>query len=740
MKTKSILRISATFILMLSPISMSAQARPNEKGPATLANSFQGTWNTDEFSHGRCNPSIGSPQANFFWSPSGLNYVDAVWSGYSGGGLTLIPLSSPEAAPRQSFDRNKAVGKPYYMSITKKDGTIGELTALDCTAALRFTYPGKGKKSQYVLLQGIGQDADVKGRTITGQAMGWRRSKTYYIVNFDRDFNAERRGRDLLLTFAPSTQPVNVTVAESRISPEQASLNYKREAEGKTFDDIRATSLSQWNDALGRIEIEGGTLEQRKTFYSCMYHTYLRPSRYYETDANGKDHYAWDDVVYDGKYHSNPILWDAYRCLFSLHNIINPSIQKDYVKSLVRTKELTGSWPSGHIMIGNHAISVLADAWAKGIRTFDPKVALDYYYDEITYAWVDTVEDRDYNIEHIRGNGRLGFEEYFTKGYISFPQDTKRVIESTSKTIEYNYDDFCAYKLAQMTGNRFWEDIFAKHIYNYCNVFDPSDSFFKGRDASGRFDEDFNPYEWGGPLVEGNAWQWRFAVQQDAAGMMDLMGGEQAFIDNLDEVFAAPADSSLNLWGGYGFRIHEITEAAAGGQGQYAQANEPCFHVIHLYSHAGQPWKGQPKLRDSLQRLFDSSAKGFPGDEDGGAMSAWYIFNCMGFYPVTPGVAEYTFGSPLFNKITIHLEDGKDFVIEAEGNSPKNVYISSVKLNGKDYSPSFLTHEDVMKGGKLTFTMSNVPAKERGKALSDRPYSLSRDAQAVKNSKVTINH
>ena len=722
----------AALVLLSSPLAVQAGARQAEKGPATLANAFQGTWNTAEFSHGRCNPSVGAPQANFFWNPSGLNYVEAKWSGYGGGGLTLIPLSSPDASPRQSFDRDKAVGMPHYMRIAKADGTVGELTALDCTAALRFTYPGKGKTPQYVLLQGVGADADINGRVISGQTMGWRRSRTFYILSFDRDFTAERRGRDVLLTFGASRLPVNVTVAESRISGEQARLNYSREAEGKTFDDVRAASLALWNDALGRIEIEGGTTEQRKTFYSCMYHTYLRPSRYYETDAAGKDHYAWDGVVYEGRYHSNPILWDAYRCLFSLHNIINPSIEEDYVKSLVRTKELTGSWPSGHVMIGNHAISVLADAWAKGIRTFDPAVALDYYFDEITYSWVDTLDDRDYNIEHIRGNGRLGFEEYFAKGYISFPQDTKRVIESTSKTIEYNYDDFCAYKLAQMTGNRFWEDVFAKHIYNYRNVFDPSDGFFKGRDASGRFDEDFNPYEWGGPLVEGNAWQWRFAVQQDAAGMMDLMGGEQAFIDNLDAVFAAPADSSLDLWGGYGFRIHEITEAAAGGQGQYAQANEPCFHVVHLYSHAGQPWKGQPKLRDSLQRLFDSSAKGFPGDEDGGAMSAWYIFNCMGFYPVTPGVAEYTFGSPLFNKITIHLEDGKDFVIEAEGNAPDKVYISSVKLNGKDYSPSFLTHADVMKGGKLTFTMSDVPAKERGRALSDRPYSLSRDPQAVK--------
>ena len=310
--------------MMLSAALCSA--RVAEKGPATLA--FQGTWNTDEFSHGRCNPSVGLPQANFFWNPSGLNYVEALWSGYTGGGLTLIPLSAPDASPRQSFDRNKSVGMPHYMRIIREDGTVGELTALDCTAALRFSFPGK---SRYILLQGAGGSAQIDGRTITGETVGWKGSRTYYIATFEGDFSAERKGRDLLLTFAPSRRPVHVTVAESRISLGQARINFAREAGGRTFDDIRAASLAQWNEALGRIEIEGGTLEQRKTFYSCMYHTCLRPSRFYETDADGNDHYAWGDVVYDGRYHTNPILWDAYRCLFSLYDILHPSIQKDYV-------------------------------------------------------------------------------------------------------------------------------------------------------------------------------------------------------------------------------------------------------------------------------------------------------------------------------------------------------------------------------------------------------------------------
>lgn len=228
-----------------------------------------------------------------------------------------------------------------------------------------------------------------------------------------------------------------------------------------------------------------------------------RPAQDYETDAEGRERFAYDGEVYEGRYHVNPILWDAYRSLFALHNIINRAEEERYVQSLMRTQELTGWWPSGHVMIGNHAISVLADAWAKGIRTFDPEEALGRYYREITRSAVDTLNNGDYNREHVRGYGRLGFEDYFAMGYIPYPQGTDRVMETTSKTIEYNYDDFCAWRLARMTGNDFYERIFARHIYNYRNVFDPADGFFKGRDREGRFDEDFNPYEWGGPFVGG---------------------------------------------------------------------------------------------------------------------------------------------------------------------------------------------------------------------------------------------
>lgn len=712
-----------TFIILLAVLGMQTMLAGDY---ASLVNTLQGSYNTEEFSHGRCNPIVGYPSGVNFWSPSAFTFAKGKIGGIGGCGLNMIPVVSENESTVSDFVAKTIEGHPYLFKVTRQGGATIELTSTERCAYVRFTFP-KGKCG--MILMGSRGEWELDGRTLRGFVdvpSGHYRitDRNYFLIEFDR---APENFSEGVLRFTGKA-PVSARVAVSKVSAEQAALNFSTEIASKTFDQVKEESRAVWNRALGKIEVEGGTSEQQKTFYSCLFKALLRPSRNYDIDAAGNPVFGYDSKPYSGKYHNNPILWDAYRCLLALHDIINVEEQKDYVLSLMKTKELTGWWPSGHVMIGNHAISVLADAWAKGIRNFDPAKALEYYYDEITHSQLDSLTNGAYNKEHLRGFGRMGFEEYFAKGYISYPQDTDRVMETTSKTIEYNYDDFCAYKLARMTNNRFYEDLFAKHIFNYRNVFDPKDSFFKGRDASGVFDKDFNPYEWGGAFVEGNGWQWRFAVQQDAQGMMDLMGGEKKFINNLDALFAAPADSVL--YGGYGYWIHEITEAVAGGQGQYAQGNEPCFHVIHLYNHAGQPWKAQAKLRESMTRLYDSSPKGFPGDEDGGAMSAWYVFNAMGFYPVTPGVPEYTIGSPLFNRITINLENDKKFIIEADGNSAENVYIDHAELNGTEYTCDYLGHEVLMNGGTLRFRMSPTPNFERGTSAEDRPYSLSREARA----------
>ena len=711
------------FIKRIALLSLTAcyliPATGREKGLTSYVNTFQGSLNTGEFSHGRLSPLAVLPHRTAAWIPTGFSYAEGCVSGVSCLGLSFFPEGDGR------LDKENSLGRPEYLRVRMSSGTLMEVTPAPEGGIAVFTFP---RKAPATIRVEAGQEGNINLDTGAKSASGFVVSKSphhlitdtvWFKLVFDKPFQAN--GSSTLSFRSPSK--VTVKASFSKISHSQADLNYRRSLLDKSFEEVMSAAESEWNDALGRILVEGGTLEQRRTFYSCLFRTMLRPAIDYEYDDTGKAVFRFNGDLHEGKYHSNPILWDAYRCLFALNNVINTSLQKEYLPSLIKTQDLLGWWPNGHVMIGNHAISVLCDAWAKGIRNFDPEDVLERYANEITRSRLETDVNAAYNADHLRGFGRMGFEDYFSLGYIPYPQGTDRVMETTSKTIEYNYDDFCAWKLAQMTGNRFYEDMFSRHIYNYRNVFDPEDQFFKGRDRKGRFDEDFNPFEWGGPFVEGNAWQWRFSVQQDAKGMIDLMGGERRFLKNLDSLFTSPGDSVLS--GGYGYRIHEINEAVAGGQGQYAQGNEPCFHVIHLYNHAGQPWKAQKLLRDSMERLFSSGPDGFPGDEDGGAMSAWYVFNAMGFYPVTPGVPQYVIGSPLFDSVTINLESGKTFQIVASGNGRGSCYISKAILNGKEVTRSWITHEELMNGGRIEFAMSKEPDYDRGIYPEDRPYSMS---------------
>lgn len=669
-------------------------------------NTLQGSNNTFEFSHGRCNPIVATPHGVNIWIPKQGRFVS--------GNISIGPHENASGDEKTEH----LVAKPNHHSLGFPNGVIAEVAATERCGAFAFTYP-RGLVPSVVVDYAKGEVAYLEGakRVFISGA-------TNVVLAFDKPFvEMSKVGENrMVFTFDKKTQRVEAKISISKIDLEQAQVTFAREIASKDFAAVKEESGEIWNDLLNQIYVEGGTEEETSTFYSCLYRANLRPHKTYEVDANGNPRFFFEEEVHEGEYYQNPILWDAFRTLLPLQNIIDTQNQHAYVQSLMRTKELTHWWPSGSVMIGNHAISVLADAWVKGIRSFDPQKALQYYYHEITRSKLDSIENRDYNIEHVRGYGRMGYEDYFAKGYIPYPQNTNRVMETTAKTLEYNYDDFCAYRLAQMTGNKFYETLFEKHIYNYRNVFDPRDHFMKGRDADGVFDLDFNPYEWGNAFVEGDGWQWKWYVPQDPQGLIDLIGGDKQFIKELDELFSVPADSVL--CGGYGFMIHEINEAVASGMGQYAPGNEPCFHIIYLYDYAGAPWKCQEKIRETF-RLFDSTPNGFPGDDDGGVMSAWYVFSTMGFYPVTPGTDQYALGSPLFKRITLTLEDGKQFIINAEANAPGNVYISEAKLNGMSISRSYLTHKELMEGGELQLDMSDKPNYQRGTADVDRPISLS---------------
>jgi predicted alpha-1,2-mannosidase len=404
--------------------------------------------------------------------------------------------------------------------------------------------------------------------------------------------------------------------------------------------------------------------------------------------------------------------WDTFRAQFPLNTLLQPTMHGRYMQALLDAYAQCGWLPSwsfpseGGSMIGNHAISLFADAWAKGIRTFKPEQALEAYAHEAQNKgpWGPS-------------NGRDGWKEYYELGYV--PCNKYR--EATAKTLEYAYDDFCGYNLAKMTGNTVYQNIFSRQMYNYKNVYNPATRFMEGKDNDGNWRPKFDPTEWGGPFTEGNAWHWQWSVFQDIQGLVNLMGGNQNFTSKLDSVFSEP--NKVNV-GSYGGMIHEMTEMVAANMGQYAHGNQPIQHMPYLYNYAGQPWKSQFHARDIMYKLYNSTENGYPGDEDQGQTSSWYVLSALGFYSVTPGTGQYVLGSPMFSKITISLENGKKFIIDAAANNRENVYIQSATLNGIPYTHNFINHADLLNGGTLKLQMASKPDQTRGLAPADKPYSL----------------
>jgi predicted alpha-1,2-mannosidase len=470
-----------------------------------------------------------------------------------------------------------------------------------------------------------------------------------------------------------------------------------------------------WNELLGRIKVEGGSPEQIRTFYSCLFRSNLYSRKFYELKEDGTPYYysPYDGMVHEGYMFTDNGFWDTFRSQFPLTCILHPTMQGRYMNALLDAQEQCGWLPSwsnpGETggMIGNHSISLLADAWVKGIRSFDPERALKAYAHEAMNKgpWGGA-------------NGRIFWKEYFEIGYVPYPES----MGSTAQTLEYAYDDFCGYQLARLSGNDFYAEVFARQMYNYKNVFDKETGFMRGRDKEGKWLEPFDPYVWGGPYCEGNAWHYNWSVFHDVQGLINLYGSDEAFTEKIDSVFAAP---DTVIPGTYGGMIHEMVEMQLAGMGQYAHGNQPIQHLPYLYSYAGQPWKTQFHVRKIMDRLYNATEKGFPGDEDQGGMSSWYVLSALGIYAVCPGTDQYVLGSPLFNRHEITLENGRSFIIIAENNSQENIYIQSATLNGRELVNNYITYNDIIDGGVLHLVMGNKPQTDRGSKKYSAPFSLS---------------
>ncbi|MEA4978427.1 MAG: glycoside hydrolase family 92 protein, partial [Petrimonas sp.] len=445
----------------------------------------------------------------------------------------------------------------------------------------------------------------------------------------------------------------------------------------------------------------------------------LFPRKFYEIDNQGNViHYSpYNGQVLPGYMYTDTGFWDTFRSLFPLLNLMYPSVNKEIQEGLINTYKESGflpEWASpGHrgIMIGNNSASVVADAYLKGLRGYD----IETLYEAMIHG-TENVHPK------VSSTGRLGHEYYNTLGYV--PYDVK-INENAARTLEYAYADWTIYKLAKALNRPQSEiDLYAKRCQNYRNLYSPEYKLMRGKNKDGTFQSPFSPTKWGDAFTEGNSWHYTWSVFHDPQGLIDLMGGNKEFVNMLDSVFKMPPvfDDSY-----YGFPIHEIREMQIMNMGQYAHGNQPIQHMVYLYNYAGEPWKAQYWAREVMDRLYTPAPDGYCGDEDNGQTSAWYVFSAMGFYPVCPGSDEYILGSPLFEKMTVHFENGKSLQINSPGNSKSKRYISDFKLNGKAYTKNYVKHQDLMNGATIDIQLSDQPNKTRGTKKSDFPYSFSNE-------------
>ena len=731
---------------------------------ADYVNPLMGTQSTFELSTGNTYPAIARPWGMNFWTPQTGKMGDGWQYTYTANkirGFKQTHQPSPwindygqfsimPVVGKPEFDENKRASwfahkgetaKPYYYKVyLAEHDVVTELTPTERAAMFRFTFPEN--EHSYVVVDAFDKASSVKidvaNRRITGYST--RNSggvpdnfRNYFVIEFDKAFTykAVVDNKTLIAESIETTsahagaiigfatkkgETVHARVASSFISEEQAMQNLK-ELGDDTFDTLVEKGKDAWNDVLGRVEVEGGDLDQYRTFYSCLYRSLLFPRKLYEVDASGAIvHYSpFNGKVLPGYMYTDTGFWDTFRCLFPLLNLIYPSVNKEIQEGLINTYKESGFFPEwaspGHrgCMVGNNSASVLVDAYMKGVKVDDVATL----YEGLLHATENVHPE-------ISSTGRLGYEYYNRLGYV--PYDVK-INENAARTLEYAYNDWCIYKLAKELKRPKKEiNMFAHRAMNYKNLFDKETLLMRGKNKDGKFMAPFSPLKWGDAFTEGNSWHYTWSVFHDPRGLIDLMGGDDVFVSMLDSVFSVPPvfDDSY-----YGQVIHEIREMTVMNMGNYAHGNQPIQHMIYLYNYAKQPWKAQYWLRQVMDRLYTPTPDGYCGDEDNGQTSAWYVFSALGFYPVCPGTDQYVLGAPLFKKATLHFENGKTLEIKAPQNSCTNLYIKDMKVNGAEYSKNYVTHSLLQNGGVVDCVMSDTPNMERGIGMEDAPYSFS---------------
>lgn len=732
--------------------------------PVDWVNPLMGTDSDPGLSTGNTYPAIAVPWGMNLWTPQTGNNGDGWQYKYSAhkilgfkqthqpspwmndyGEFSIMPVSGHLAInphDRASwFSHQTEISKPYYYKVYLADAdTRTEITPTERAAQFRITFPRSD--SSFIVVDAYDKGSYIKilpgeqkiiGYTTRNSGGVTKNFKNYFVIYCDHPFalaaawhsgmvapdTLEYKGDHVGAVVGFKTyrgEQVHLKVASSFISFAQAELNLKREIGSDDFNTTEKKAKDAWNKALGRLEVSGGTVDQVRTFYSCLYRMLFFPLRLYELDAAGEPvHYSpYNGKVLPGYMFGGTGFWDTFRALYPFLTLMYPEINEQMQKGLVNDYKEGGFLPEWsapgyrNVMVGNNSASIVASAYLKGLRGYD-----------IQTLYKALVKDAN-SQGPLSAVGREGYKYYNELGYV--PYDVG-IHENAARTLEYAYDDFAIYKLAVALHRPHSEiDLYKKRSQNYRNLFDPSTRLMRGRNKDGSFETPFNPFKWGDAFTEGNSWHYTWSVFHDIRGLVNLMGGDSSFVGMLDSIFVMPPTFDDSYYHGV---IHEIREMQIAGMGQYAHGNQPIQHMIYLYNYAGEPWKSQYWARETMNKLYRATPDGYCGDEDNGQTSAWYVFSAMGFYPVCPASGQYVFGAPLFKKMTLHLANGKQFVINAPENSATNLYAQQMALDGKPYGKNWIDHFDILKGGTLNVTMGDTPNRDRGTKRADFPYSFS---------------
>ncbi|ERT61072.1 putative alpha-1,2-mannosidase [Prevotella sp. BV3P1] len=768
------MNIIKTCLSALALVTAMNASALDKLAPVDYVNPLVGTLSKVSLSTGNTYPAIALPWGMNFWMPQtgkmgdGWAYVytadklrgfkqthqPSPWiNDY--GQFAIMPITGKPVFnedERASWFSHKAeVAKPYYYRVYLADhDVVTELTPTERAVMFRFTFPETNHS--YVVVDALDRGSSVKIIPSENKIIGYttRNSggvpdnfKNYFVIKFDKPFTYKAAVADGQIKQGTTEATVNhagaiigfktkrgeqvhARIASSFISPEQAELNLQ-EMGNLSFEQIKAQGRQTWNKTLSRIEVEDKNVDHLRTFYSCLYRSVLFPRSFYEKDANGKIvHYSpYNGKVLPGYMFTDTGFWDTFRCLFPMLNLMYPSMNVKMQEGLANAYLESGflpEWASpGHrgCMVGNNSASVVADAYLKGLRGYDAET-----------LWKAVTHGANAVHPKVSSTGRLGWEYYNKLGYV--PYDVK-INENVARTLEYAYDDWCIYQFGKSLGKSEKELAqYKKNAMNYKNVFDKETNLMRGRNQDGKFQTPFSPLKWGDAFTEGNSWHYSWSVFHDPQGLINLMGGKQTFVQMLDSVFNVPPLFDDSYYGGV---IHEIREMQIMNMGNYAHGNQPIQHMIYMYDYAGQSWKAQYWIREVMDKLYTPQADGYCGDEDNGQTSAWYVFSAMGFYPVCPGTNQYVIGTPYFDKMTLHLENGKTMTITAQNCNQDNKYIQSLSINGTPSTKNFFTHDQLMQGGNIHYVMGSTPNKQRGISDSDAPYSFTKELTGTKSMK-----